>query len=188
MFRYSSLLSFLNLTSLDTKNKKIYIYGLLFLFNYILIITFTFLITRLFGLGFELILFTFFIMLLRSYTGGFHFKKYYKCMLVSVLELFLIGYIFKNIDPNGFFCFLLSIIISGLLFLLSPVDTENRRLTNIEKERISKKILLLLIIGIFVLVPAFVFKFNNFVYSYFLALLHCLILVIFGIIDNRTRK
>lgn len=174
---------------LDTKNEDIYTFGFFILINYLTMLLMTMVFSYYLKLNSELYIFLFSIMLLRSYTGGFHFESYYKCLIVSILELYFIGTLLIQSSKDLDLLFYFSYIVGILLMVLSPIDTVNRRLSTIEKNIIKRKVILILFVELFILF--FVNKFRFFrilIYPYFLSLLHCLILLIFGIIDNKLRK
>lgn len=174
---------------LDAKNEDVYTFGFFILINYLVMLIMTIVFSYYLKLNFKLYIFSFSIMLLRSYTGGFHFESYYKCLIVSILELYFIGALLNKYKINSDLIFYLCYFIGILLMFLSPVDTVNRRLCTKEKYILKRKVILILVVELSILF--LVNKFNFFrylVYPYFLSLIHCLILLIFGIIDNKLRK
>lgn len=174
---------------LDTKNEDIYTFGFFILINYLTMLLMTMVFSYYLKLNSELYIFSFSIMLLRSYTGGFHFESYYKCLIVSILELYFIGALLNKYNIDTDLIFHLCYFIGILLMILSPVDTFNRRLCIKEKYIIKRKVILILIVELSFLFLANKFNFFRYLlYPYFLSLLHCLILIIFGIIDNKLRK
>lgn len=174
---------------LDEKRRNIYQYGFYILINYLLFLFATILFSNYFSLTIELYFFTFSIMLLRSYTGGFHFKSYYKCLIVSILELYYIGVLLNKYKIDSDLIFYLCYFIGILLMIISPIDTVNRRLSVKTKYIIKRKVILTLALELFILFLVNKFRFFRIlIYPYFLSLLHCLILLIFGIIDNKLRK
>lgn len=72
-------------------------------------------------------------MFIRKFSGGIHAKKLWVCMLSSCALLFLAVWLVDKVDVNTF----LSITVVGAavsLIWLSPVDSENRRLSTAEKK------------------------------------------------------
>lgn len=73
-------------------------------------------------------------MVIRKFSGGYHAKHDWTCLLGSCGVLFLCVYIVSYITCNiKLIIVTLSTVIS--LNILSPIDSENRRLTEHEKKR-----------------------------------------------------
>lgn len=177
----------ISLSFLDKENKEIYVFGLFVFLNHLIIVISSLWLNYLYGLELELIAFTLFIIILRSNTGGFHFKKYNKCILISLLELVVVGYILKKNQIFSNF-FIIIFIISLILVLLSPVDTKNRRLNNKIKRKIKYKVIILLLLGISLTTIFYRLTLEKYIFSYIVALIHCVVLILFGIIDNKIRE
>lgn len=173
------------LNILDIENTAIYEYGVFILCNYLIIIIASSLLSLYFNLRIELYIFTFFIMLLRPYVGGFHFKDYYMCFITSILELILISYILLIDNSNDKLLLFFSLLLSIGIIITSPVDTRNRRLSREEKVKIKHKIIFLLTIGTLMILYSYINMLYFIIFPYFLSLLHCIILLFFGIIDNK---
>lgn len=73
-------------------------------------------------------------MTIRKYSGGYHAKNPIVCFLTSCLLLFLCisTSIYAEYNIQMFFLMLLSTLI---LIICSPIDSENRRLDQEEKQR-----------------------------------------------------
>lgn len=71
---------------------------------------------------------------LRQYAGGIHLKKSISCICVSSFLVFVCGeYLEKNLILEIPF-WMVWIASGAVIFLLSPVDTGNKRLSKKEKE------------------------------------------------------
>lgn len=80
---------------------------------------------------------------LRQFSGGFHAKSYLGCS-IGFLILFLgIGSAVQFIG-YGWICFLICILLICFIFLISPIDTENKRLDHGLREKCKKRIHLIL--------------------------------------------
>lgn len=114
------------------ENREIYRFGIqqgiMLLLNF-----FTLLIIGLIhGMIFEVFIFILAYVPLRSYAGGFHAKTHTKCYSVSVIIINAVLLIIKYLQISiSIYCFLafLSILI---IFVLAPVEDENKLLDNIE--------------------------------------------------------
>lgn len=72
---------------------------------------------------------------IRRYAGGYHAKSQKTCYAVSLLALFLAFCYIKYVTPNICFSILLQIICTITIFLLAPVETENKKLDTAEIEK-----------------------------------------------------
>ena len=70
----------------------------------------------------------------RRYSGGFHAKTPFKCLCISSAVL-AICFVCSNIVHNGLFVGIVTTISATGVFILSPIDSENRRLDDEEKKR-----------------------------------------------------
>lgn len=170
---------------LDSDNKDIYEYGTFVLLNHVIMLAFTLVFSKIFELKYELLGFFLITIFLRSNSGGFNFKKYYKCVILSILELFLLAFIFSKLDFYIENIFLWNFLLSFILLQLSPVDTLNRRLDNFERKLVKKKLFLFLIVFYIASVIFYNFGYSKSPYIFSISLIHCLLLLFFGIIDNR---
>ncbi len=74
------------------------------------------------------------LLAVRRYSGGFHAKTPFKCMCISSAVL-AICFVCSTIVKNGLFVGIVTAISAAGVFILSPVDSENRRLDAEEKRR-----------------------------------------------------
>lgn len=77
-------------------------------------------------------------MLIRKYSGGYHAKNPIVCLIISSL-LIIVAYEFVRHESLNDIVSVLYIIASAMLCVLSPVDSENRRLTYDEKKKYGQK-------------------------------------------------
>lgn len=74
------------------------------------------------------------LLAVRRYSGGFHAKTPFKCLCISSAVL-AICFVCSNIVHNGLFVGIVTTISATGVFILSPIDSENRRLDDEEKKR-----------------------------------------------------
>lgn len=77
----------------------------------------------------------------RRYSGGYHAKTPYRCLVMSVT--IMIGSILASnyiCDVNGLLLAALTIIEIGLLLHLAPVDCKNKRLSDNEKKYLNTRL------------------------------------------------
>lgn len=91
---------------IKNEDKEVYIYGYTLLIETSMCIAFTGCIGMLFNLFFEVIVFSAVFIPLRSFGGGIHADKAWKCLLTSVIVI--MGYcIILNSDCHDFFYWIL---------------------------------------------------------------------------------
>ena len=118
------------------------VYGF-FLTTFPIIISIT--IGGIMGKIFESILFIVTFMLTRKYSGGFHTRHAWVCIISSLIILFVCIYIIANIKYNFIFDIGMLCATIGLI-IFSPIENENRRLDLIEKKEYKSKITVIVLI------------------------------------------
>lgn len=79
-------------------------------------------------------------LLLRKFAGGFHFSSPLPCSVTSVALLLICLFGIKTILVFHNYSLISSLVLLSLAFIIihSPIDSKNRRLTNIEKKIFRK--------------------------------------------------
>ena len=131
---------------------EIYQYGLEQLFTNVLDVMTLLVIGLSMGMIWQGIVFVFSFMLLRKYAGGYHASTPLKCYLLTTSIIIVVLSVIKYIKINNFVCLGLLIISSVVIFMLSPVDSENKKLDDIERIIYRKKTLLIWSIEFFVII------------------------------------
>ena len=85
---------------------------------------------------------------LRSYAGGYHADKVWKCILLSNFCVFIVLLLSRVIDSLNCGNVLMSIdvIVSIIIFLLAPVDSDKKVLSNNERKVYRMIVLFILVI------------------------------------------
>mgnify|MGYP000755320609 FL=1 len=76
-------------------------------------------------------------MLLRKFSGGYHAKTFFRCMIISCLLLFLCMEITIHISYSWNILVFAGIAGSSLI-IQSPIDSENKRLEEVQKRQYRK--------------------------------------------------
>lgn len=101
-------------------------------------------------------------MIIRKYSGGYHTKHLWSCLLCSSLSLFL-SIILSLYLKCGWLLALLTIGAIVSLVYFSPIDNENRTLSKDEKVRYKKTTIILLFF--ILLIDVLLFCFEQYAYS-----------------------
>lgn len=101
-------------------------------------------------------------MLIRKFSGGYHAKHSWVCIISSCAVLFLCVYIVSDIR-YGMLLNIAMLCAAASLVALSPIDSENRRLDDSEKKQ-YKKITIIMVI-VFVILYFLLSLLGNKIYS-----------------------
>ncbi|MDE7432508.1 MAG: accessory gene regulator B family protein [Lachnospiraceae bacterium] len=113
--------------------RDIYKYGLEQLFMTVLNLATTVFLGILYGQLWQGLLFVAAFMAIRSYAGGYHAATPVRCYLLTTLIITAVLSVIKYVKIDIFICLLL-LAASGVIILsLSPVESENKPLDNMEK-------------------------------------------------------
>ena len=117
---------------IEKEQEEIYIYG----FYRVLIdgvnIISIFLISLWLGEVLEAIVFVITFRLLRSYAGGYHAKTQWGCYFLTMLTITMTLSIIKFFEVSRIVSIILWIFSGLIIFLLSPVEAENKPLDKME--------------------------------------------------------
>lgn len=117
--------------------EDIYIYGfelvISFLFSTITIL----LIGIIFKLYFETLCFLLIFIALRSFTGGYHANKYWRCNIITLGSYLSVMLLSKCVVPD--IVFYIIIFIVGLLLIIfkAPIENVNKPLSKTQKSRFN---------------------------------------------------
>ncbi len=146
----------------ENEDKELYLYGFFILLSQILYFIIVITIGILFKVIFESIIFYITFQFIRRYAGGYHAKTETRCEILSTLSIICCIVLIKLSKMYDIRIALLSIslVFAALIFILCPLDTPEKPLSDKEYKyfrKISWVVLSLIIIGIIV---SFYFKFN----------------------------
>ncbi len=96
----------------------------------------------------EFIIFITAFALLRQYAGGFHADKFISCLLISccVITAFCIAVHIP--DQAVYVIGVLAVISLIIILLLAPVDSKHKRITETDRTKYRKKLIIILIFEI----------------------------------------
>ena len=100
---------------------------------------------------------------IRIYAGGYHAKSETRCEIMSVLSIFLCILIIKwtrLININSILL-VVSMISSGTIILLCPLDTPEKPLTKKEFHKYRKIALLILLFISVIIIVSYIFEFKR---------------------------
>lgn len=117
---------------IEAEDAEIYKFG----FNQLIFISInlitTVIIGILFSMLFESIIFLVSYMVVRVYAGGYHAKTQFRCYIISSFFIVLALLGVRYINWEGFASIIAITIAAMIIFKLSPVETKNKPLDDIE--------------------------------------------------------
>lgn len=130
---------------LGEKERRLYTYAYGLLLNKIAIYAIIAIVGTITGNWIEMFSFLLPFTVLRQYVGGIHLKKSISCICVSGFLVFICGEYLAIDSMMNITFWVIWLIIIGIIFLLSPVDTGNKRLSEVEKGVYGKRARILLV-------------------------------------------
>lgn len=100
------------------------------------------------------IIFILFFCPIRQFSGGFHADSYAGCTIGFLILFLVMGSVIKLIEYE-WIDFLGCLLLIGFILIISPIDTENKRLDRGLREKCKKRIRLILGIELIAIVILF---------------------------------
>lgn len=175
----------------DKNTKEVIYYGLEILILKIVFWITAALIGLFIGMFFENITYMVFFVLLRSYAGGYHSKSRLRCFVLSTLTIILSICVHKisNIfDMVTVFLVIFGTISFVIVFSLSPVDSKNKELDNVEVIKFRKKARIILCSETILAIITYLIGLPSISKSTMLAIVTVGTLVIVGYINQKTTR
>ena len=117
------------------ESEEIYIYGFELLVSCVFITTIILALGLIFNVFLETLCFLMAFILLRSFTGGYHAKKYWQCTVVTLGVYAFVMVLSKNVIPNIVFYAALFVIGVIVICGMAPIENSNKPLSDLEKKR-----------------------------------------------------
>ena len=142
--------------TISSDDKEIYLYGVnQGLFMLLSVVTFM-IVGLITGTFVYILAFLFAVMMLRSFAGGYHASTPLRCYTLSSVVVCLVVFLYSHIQFN--YCIMAGLLVAIGIFiiLLSPVDSTNKRLDELETKvykRRSAKICIVEVIIALVFIP-----------------------------------
>ena len=172
---------------IEAADSELYEYGFwqgsVLFFNFLTVI----LLGILFNMLLESVIFLIFYGVLRTIAGGYHARTQNTCYILSIILMMVVLIMLKTFHWNTILCCILTILSISVIFILAPVQDENKLLDETEKtvfKKLSRLISLLYGLIIFLL---FLFNKNELAYCVVISLFTLTIMLVLGKIRNKSR-
>ena len=142
--------------------RELYIYGLFISISHILYWIIAIILGFIFKSVFESVIFYIAFQFIRRYAGGYHAKTETRCEILSTLSILCCIVLIKLSKMYDIRIALLSIslVFAVLIFILCPLDTPEKPLSDKEYKYFRKISWIILSLIIVAIIVSFIFKFN----------------------------
>lgn len=187
-YRISDCLAekFVKKHTIHSEEKEVYRFGI----QQGLTIALNLLTTLVIGLVFQMVLESFLFLAvyipLRSFAGGAHAKTANRCYIYSSVMIIAVLLVIKFFPLRNFICDCLSLISGFGIFLLAPVETEHKKLDDLEKQVYRKRTRVILVVEVIVQLLLSLTSWNHGVMCFTLAFVSLCLVMLAGIIKNRS--
>lgn len=125
---------------------EVYRFGVQLLSETVISFAIFLIIAALFGSIVEFVIFTGAFALLRQYAGGYHADRFISCLLISCCVITLFCIAIRLPYTAVYFIGALSVISLIIIILLAPVDSKHKRITEADRTKYRKKLIIILIV------------------------------------------
>lgn len=148
--------------SITEDERELYIYGFFMLLSQLVYFLLACIVGLLFQCFFESVIFYIAFQFIRRYAGGYHAKTEMRCEILSSLSIIGSIGIIELLDMYDFQIVLLSITLfsAGCIFVLCPLDTPEKPLSNKELKYFRKISWLILFIIATLIVVSYIFEWS----------------------------
>lgn len=164
--------------------REVYVYGLTQLFRTLLNLFTTVIIGFCMGMLSESIVFVICLMLIRSYSGGYHSDSPIRCYLISVIAVIMALGSIKLSVWNEYSSVLVMVISNGILLLYAPIGHRNKPLEDIEVLVYKRRLRWILLAVTVVFISFMIANWITLAYAVSLAVLLSTVMFLVAKMDN----
>ena len=165
-------------------DREVYIYGLTQLFRTLLNLFSTVIIGVCMGKLAESVVFVICMMLIRSYSGGYHSDSPIRCYLVSVSAVIIVLGSIKLSVWNEYLSALVMAVSIGILLLYAPMGHRNKPLEDIEILIYKRRLKWILLAVTVVFISFMIANWITLAYAVSLAVLLSTVMLLVAKMDN----
>ena len=172
---------------IEEADSELYEYGFwqggVLIFNFLTVV----LLGILFNMLLESIIFLIFYGVLRTIAGGYHARTQNTCYILSIMLMIVVLIMLKTFPWNIILCCILTVLSISVIFILAPVQDENKLLDEIEKKFFKKLSRIISLLYGFIIFLLFLFNKNELAYCVVISLFKLTIMLVLGKIRNKSR-
>lgn len=149
-------------SAIENEDEELYTYGFFILLSQILYFIIAIAIGILFNIIIESIIFYIAFQFIRKYAGGYHASTELRCEILSSLSIVICLFVIKLSEIYDFqtLLFIISSLSAVCIFVLCPLDTPDKPLSDKEIKHFRKVSWLILLVIVAAIVISYVFKFQ----------------------------
>ena len=174
----------IDINIIEVSDSELYEYGFwqggVLFFNFLTVA----LLGILFNMLLESIIFLIFYGVLRTIAGGYHARTQHACYILSILLMVVVLIMLKTFPWNTIICCILTILSISVIFILAPVQDENKLLDETEKKIFKKLSRVISLLYGFIIFLLFLLNKNELAYCVVISLFTISIMLIIGEIRN----
>lgn len=174
--------------TISSDDKTIYQYGIQHGFTIGLNILTSLIIGIIFRMVSECFLFLAVYIPLRSYAGGIHARTAKRCYVYSTIMIIAVLLAIKFFPLGIIICSCLSLISGCIIFLLSPVEAENKKLDALEKSIYKKRSRIILLVELTIQLLFLLTSWKNGFICFSLAFVSLSLVMLAGVIEKKVQK
>lgn len=151
---------------ITNESKSLYSYGLFIAISNIIYFLFCALCGFILKFFFPGILFYITCFIIRSFAGGYHAPTEKKCMIISFISI-AISLVFIKLFINNCSSIIISLIFFisvGLIFLIAPIDNNEKKLNS--KEKNIFRFFTRLVVSLCAILAIILYRYNHIDFSY----------------------
>lgn len=177
-------------SAIENESKELYIYGFFILLSQILYFIITVAIGIVFNIIIESIIFYIAFQFIRKYAGGYHASTEARCEILTTLSIIISLSVIKLSGTYDFvkLLIIISCFSAICIFILCPLDTVEKPLSDKELKHFRKISWLILLIIILFIILAYCFKISLILAPLCMSLILESVLLIAGKIKSITTK
>ena len=172
---------------IEEADSELYEYGFwqggVLIFNFITVI----LLGILFNMLLESVIFLIFYGVLRTIAGGYHARTQNTCYILSIILMIVVLIMLKTFPWNIILCCILTVLSISVIFILAPIQDENKLLDETEKSFFKKLSRIISLLYGFIIFLLFLFNKNELAYCVVISLFTLTIMLVLGKIRNKSR-
>ena len=172
---------------IEAADSELYEYGFwqggVLFFNFLTVV----LLGILFNMLLESMIFLVFYGVLRTIAGGYHARTQNTCYILSIMLMIVVLIMLKTFPWNIILCCILTVLSISVIFILAPVQDENKLLDEIEKKFFKKLSRIISLLYGFIIFLLFLFNKNELAYCVVISLFILTIMLVLGKIRNKSR-
>ena len=176
--------------NIELEEKDLYEYAFYMIFSYSFFLIFTLVIGLLAKIPLESVSFFVVFSIIRNYAGGIHANSETKCLIFTSISIILCILLLKSMIyyKLNIISLILMLVAIVCLCFIKPIDTMNKELSNLEKNRNHIFVIVIIIAIMFSYLIMFIIGKQNIAFSFSVSVILAAILLMAGKIQESKKN